>query len=335
MVTGTVRARPDRAASTPVGQGSWPARTDTHNLRSAGRPHVVAHRGNSSVAPENTLAAFESALRAGADWLEVDVHLTRDGRVVVLHDETLDATTDGSGWLRELESSCLTDLDAGGWFAAAYAGQRVPMLADVLALLARFPGRGALVEFKSVWSVSQLAPVVAAVRASGVADRVVVQSFSITTVEGLQQLAPDLPRALLTLLPGPNAGPLCERLGLAAYNPYIAGLLRSPEVVAQVHDAGAALWAWTVDEPALWSWLLGAGVDGAITNRPDRLNGWLAAVLPQPPPPREELERMAIRQGHRTAAPESATPAALPRWAQATAAPDSVEWERLASELAR
>ena len=111
---------------------------------------VVAHRGNSAVAPQNTLAAFEAAWRAGADCVEMDVQLTADGRVVVIHDDTVDATTDGTGAVSSYTLAEIRSLDAGAWFSPAYAGQRVPTFDEVVAFLRR-RDIDLLLEFKDAW----------------------------------------------------------------------------------------------------------------------------------------------------------------------------------------
>ena len=103
-------------------------------LRLGERPRVIAHRGFSGVAPENTLAAFRRAIEIGADMIEVDVALTGDGHVVCLHDETLDRTTDGQGLLAAATFEEVRRLDAGSWFAPELAGEKVPTLAEVLDL---------------------------------------------------------------------------------------------------------------------------------------------------------------------------------------------------------
>ena len=99
---------------------------------------VIAHRGASSYAPENTLAAFDLALAMGARHLELDVHLSSDGHVVVIHDDTVDRTTNGSGTVTGHTLAALQELDAGSWFGAAFAGARIPTLDEVLA---RYQGR--------------------------------------------------------------------------------------------------------------------------------------------------------------------------------------------------
>src|ERR687886_2515618 len=97
-----------------------------------GRVWVVGHRGAMGHCPENTLASFERALELGADWIELDVHLSRDGALVVIHDESLDRTTDGHGLVKDHTLAELKRLDAGAWFGAAFAGQGIPTLDEVL-----------------------------------------------------------------------------------------------------------------------------------------------------------------------------------------------------------
>ncbi|MEZ0166856.1 glycerophosphodiester phosphodiesterase [Kineococcus sp. LSe6-4] len=276
--------------------------------RPSGRPLVVAHRGSSASAPENTLAAFEAALRAGADLLELDVRLDGDGVPVVLHDETLDRTTDRSGAVADLPSSAVRAADAGAWFSPAFAGQRVPTLREVVDLVALHGSGGLLVEFKGTWSPAAVAGAVATLRTAGVAGRSVVQSFEVETVAALRDVAPDVRRALLVLTPGSppapgalgqslrdlahdpftalstpvgqaraEAGRAVADLGVVAVNPYVGGLVASPHVVAEYHAAGVATYPWTVDEPRLWADLLRHGVDGIITDDPGRLRGFLDA----------------------------------------------------------
>lgn len=244
----------------------------------SGRPAVVAHRGSSSVAPQNTLAAFEAAWRAGADAVELDVHLTADRRVVVLHDERVDATTDGTGAVADLPLDAVRSLDAGSWFSPAFAGQRVPTFEEVLGLLATRPGTDLLVELKGVWSPDDARLVTKEVDAAGMAGRVVVQSFWPPTVAALRDAAPHLARGLLLALRPDSTDELlevCAGLGVAACNPERDLLGREPGLVEVLHGAGLAVHVWTADDA--WSDLLDLGVDGIVTNRPDRLAGWLDA----------------------------------------------------------
>ncbi|WP_432497915.1 glycerophosphodiester phosphodiesterase [Kineococcus gypseus] len=308
----------------------------------ARRPLVVAHRGYSAVAPENTLAAFEAALRAGADLLELDVHLDAAGVPVVLHDGNLERTTDVTGPVGSAPVQRLREADAGSWFSPAFAGQRVPTLAAVAELTARHGGAGLLVELKGGWSTAGAARVADVVRAAGLGAASVLQSFERATVAALRDAAPDLRRALLVLHPGEDLTgaeltaryveamrdpftALCSapgqararaeearaELGVVACNPFAGAVAARPEVVAEYHAAGVATHPWTVDDPVLWAELVRAGVDGIITNDPARLRGWLDAraegptAQDVPPLERAELVRRALpapRRGRRLVA---------------------------------
>ncbi|GEN81088.1 glycerophosphodiester phosphodiesterase [Actinotalea fermentans] len=263
---------------------------------------VIAHRGNSWVAPENTLAAFEAAWRAGADSIELDVHLTADREVVVIHDDTVDATTDGSGAVGELALADVRALDAGAWFGTGFAGQRVPTFAEVLAFLGERAGIELLLELKGSWSADDVRLVTEPLAAAGLTDRVIGQSFWPGTVAALGEVAPELRRGLLVLetaaaladvpadlralLPeAPTTAALvdlCRELGVVTCNPYGPLLARQPDLVPALHAAGLQVMVWTLDEEADWAAAREATVDAVITNRPDRLAGWLATTAAAP-----------------------------------------------------
>ncbi|MFE5307979.1 glycerophosphodiester phosphodiesterase [Isoptericola sp. NPDC056605] len=240
------------------------------------RPRVVAHRGNSAVAPQNTLAAFEAAARAGADSLEIDVRLTVDGEVVVLHDDTVDATTNGSGKLTDLELREVRLLDAGSWFSPAYAGQRVPTFAEVIDLLRVRPRLDLLLEVKGAWSVQEVRRVTGPLREAGLAARTVAQSFWPETVAALRDADPGLRRGLLVTAARDDLVERCRELDVVMCNPQGTVLRDDPGVVARLHDAGLATAVWTLNEPEHWAAAVALGVDEIITDRPDRLAGWLA-----------------------------------------------------------
>lgn len=240
-------------------------------------PQVIAHRGNSSVAPQNTLAAFEAAWRAGADAIEIDVQLTADGDVVVIHDDTVDATTSGSGAVADLERSAIRALDAGSWFSPAFAGQRVPTFAEVIDLLQRRPGIGLLLELKGSWTVEGVRRVTGPLRFAGLTDRVVGQSFWPETVAALRDADPGLRRGLLVASLDDDLLAWCAELDVVTCNPLGTLLVEDPGLVRRLHDDGRAVSVWTLNEPAHWSAAVGLGVDGVITDRPDRLAGWLSA----------------------------------------------------------
>jgi glycerophosphoryl diester phosphodiesterase len=280
-------------------------------------PLVIAHRGYSAVAPENTLAAFEAALRCGAHMVETDLHPAADGTAVLIHDDDVDATTGGSGRVSDLGPAELARLDAGSWFSTAYRGQRVPLLADLLNLLAEHPGAQLLLELKGVWGRAEVEGVLRDVRRSGALEQVVLQSFEVDTLTTVQQVAPQVRRAIL--LDDLDADALAQGralrrdLGVIACNPSVTCLAARPAAVAELHAAGLAVWPWTVNEAALWRVLVEAGVDGVITNRPDGLLGWLEARQDARPEPADLLLAALAQRGRAVPAlvpPPAADPVA-------------------------
>ena len=158
-------------------------------------PRLVCHRGASVVAPENTFAAAEAAVRGGGHVVELDVRESADGVLYVLHDKTLDRTTDGTGPIHLLQSSEIDALDAGRWFSPEFEGQRVPRLDAYLDVL-RALGAGAYVEIK--WCDTTRAA--GLIRESGIADEVFTFSFKPEMRDGMRRAAPDIRQVILLSL---------------------------------------------------------------------------------------------------------------------------------------
>ncbi|WP_335940691.1 glycerophosphodiester phosphodiesterase [Streptomyces sp. PTD5-9] len=254
-------------------------------IRPAGSPlTVIAHRGASSAAPENTLVSDEIARRGGAEFIENDVQPSKDGVPYVLHDGTVDRTTDGKGAVRDLTSAQLDALDAGSWFGPAYTGARIPTLAAQLDDL-RTRGGNLLLEIKGAHTRDEVATIVKTVRDHGMTDRVFVQSFEVDALKYAYELAPELPLGLLRSSLDADPVALSKELHLASYNPSDGALAKRPGVVADLHRAGVAVMVWTVDSAARWQALEDGGVDGVITNRPAELTGWNAARQQERPTP--------------------------------------------------
>ncbi|NDU77535.1 glycerophosphodiester phosphodiesterase [Actinomadura sp. DSM 109109] len=246
----------------------------------------VAHRGASAYAPENTLAAFRLARVMKADMFELDVQETKDHQLVLMHDATLARTTDAervypgrAPWrVADFTLAEIGRLDAGGWFAARYAGERVPTLGQALDAM-RGQGLGLLLEIKNPALYPGIERRVAAelrrypswLRPDPRERRLAVQSFDWESVRRFHAVLPDVPTGLLG---APKAADLPK---LAAYadqvNPAFAGLTAS--YVEGVHDAGMDVLTWTVDDPGAMERAVGLDVDGIITNRPDVLSGVL------------------------------------------------------------
>lgn len=225
-------------------------------------PFLWAHRGASGSAPENTLAAFRAAEAAGADGIELDVQLSRDGVPVVLHDDTVDRTTDGAGRADRLLLRELKSLDAGGWFDPAFAGEPLPTLEEVL----RWAG-GRLrlnVEIK----VSAAAFAVLELLRSFPLARVLVSSFEHGLLESLRRSDPDL--SLAFLLDSPfwrRVLGRAEACGAESLNPRHDRVSRN--LVVACHRLGMAVYPWTVDDPRRLEVLCRLGVDGVFTNVPE------------------------------------------------------------------
>ena len=239
-------------------------------------PVTAAHRGYSSVNPENTLAAYAAAMKAGAEYVEIDVHTTADDVPVVLHDQTVDRTTDGTGDVEFLRSPDIGSLDAGSWFSPAFTGEKVPTFAQVLDLMDT-GSSDLLLEIKGPETREEVDRTVDMILEAGLEDRVVLQSFDEKALEYAYDRAPQIPLGLLrgTLDADPVA--TAERLHTTYYNPSGAALSTRPSVVEDLNAAGVGVFVWTIDSPADWTRFTDLGVEGMITNRPGAFVGWKAA----------------------------------------------------------
>lgn len=245
------------------------------------RPRLFAHRGGSALAPENTLVAFGNGLRLGADRLELDVHATADGVVVVLHDPTLDRTTDGSGPVRESSLADLRRLDAGFHFVddrgdRSFRGRevRVPTFAE---LLSTFPDTTLNVEIKQR-EPEIVGAVLAEMDRAGARARVLLAAEDPAVMERIRQLAPDVATSSSVA----DVLDFFERLEsgrLAGHRPPGTALQIPPswegrdlvtaESVRAAHAVGLEVHVWTIDDPGEIARLLRLGVDGIVTDRPD------------------------------------------------------------------
>jgi glycerophosphoryl diester phosphodiesterase len=234
-------------------------------------PPIIGHRGARALAPENTLAGLRCAAARGAQWVEIDIRLTRDQVPVVLHDATLERTTTGSGALAAATLPDLAGLDAGGWFGPAFVGEPVPTLARYLAAAAAL-GMGVNLELKADGSDPAMLAArtveVARARWPAAAPPLLLTSFEPRCLEALADLAPDWPRGLLMGTVRPDWRSLAERLGVTVLAVDQAAL--EQEQVVELGASGRAVLAYTVNLPArartLWDW----GVASVFTDCPGR-----------------------------------------------------------------
>jgi glycerophosphoryl diester phosphodiesterase len=233
-----------------------------------GRTLVFGHRGASAYAPMNTLPAFELAAEQGADGIELDVHRTRDGHAVVIHDFTIDATTNGTGTVTEMTLEQLKALDAGSWFGPEFAGTPMPTLDEVFEAVGR--RLYVNVEIKSLsLQTDGIEQVVAdAILRADLKERVIVSSFNPLALIRFRQMLPDVP---LGFLHAPNVPRLpSEMIAELTYeldHPFHEMI--DSDYVAQMRQNGIRINTWTVNDPARALELRALGVDLLITDKPD------------------------------------------------------------------
>ncbi|MDN6429254.1 MAG: glycerophosphoryl diester phosphodiesterase [Propionibacterium sp.] len=236
-------------------------------------PRILAHRGASSLAPENTMAAFVKAMEVGAHWIEFDVDIMGDGTLLVMHDHTLDRTTSGRGGYYDKGFSDLRKLDAGAWFSDVYRFEPVPEAADVLEFLNATGMHGNL-EIKPCLGGEELRERVIETLVHSVdvltdQDNFLVSSFDHDLLARFGAERPDIDLAWLVDPDDPEHGewrPGATALGCRAINPGDEGLTEA--TVAQMLEAGFEVNVWTVDSVARARELAGWGVTGIFTNRP-------------------------------------------------------------------
>jgi glycerophosphoryl diester phosphodiesterase len=238
---------------------------------------IVAHRGASAIEAENTLSAFEAALRAGADAVELDVRLTADGIPVVLHDPDVSATTDGTGLVHTLTLSEVKRLDASGGRGPR---QEVPTVAEALELAAGHPGAAVDLEIKNLPGEpgfdspkeAVLQACLEALTVSGFSGDVLVSSFNWLTIERSKELAPDLRTGFLTigLIDARAALVYATQSGHDFVLPQTPALLAAgEEFVREAHAQGVRVGTWVADEEELLTTLFGWGVDAVASNDPE------------------------------------------------------------------
>lgn len=232
-------------------------------------PLIIAHRGASAVAPEGTRSAIREAIRAGADMVELDVQMTRDGRLMIFHDDRLERTTDGSGCLSEMRYPQAARLDAGSWFHPRFAGEHVLLVSQAVRL---FPQRMRInLELKrTTHRQALLRRFTRVVRWTRVARRLLVSSFDPALLEPLRHR---LRCALLCRREPDRSLRQAVRLGCAAWHPHVS--LATPHWIRRAHRAGLKVNVWVVDDPDKARQLLRWGVDGMLTNDPARLRAAL------------------------------------------------------------
>ncbi|MBN2355820.1 glycerophosphodiester phosphodiesterase [candidate division KSB1 bacterium] len=234
-----------------------------NELKSA-NPDIIAHRGASACAPENTMAAFDKAMQAGADWIELDVQLSGDGVAVVLHDASVDRTTNGRGFLTDFTLAELRQLDAGSYFSPAFSNERIPTLNEVLEQLA--PNIRLDIEIKSsVGGLDTLATVLQILEDTGQGRNCAVTSFDLEIVRACKMQEPDL-----------SCGLIFDEMPEYLFDEHmdiwaIEHHLLSDALMERARASGRTVFVWTAHHDADVRRMLELGVDGIICDDPARV----------------------------------------------------------------
>ncbi|MFB6468882.1 glycerophosphodiester phosphodiesterase [Cytobacillus sp. Hz8] len=232
----------------------------------------VAHRGASGYAPENTIAAFDKAVEMKADYIEIDVQRSKDGKLVIIHDTTVDRTTDGTGKVKDLTFEQLRALDAGSFKGEQFKGEKIPTFDEILD---RYHGKtGILIELKT----PELYPGIEESVAQELKERnldhpqnekIIIQSFNFESMEKMNELLPKVPIGVLTSSQADASEQALKEFSAYAdyFNPSYG--IVSEDLVEQVHSLGLKISSWTVSNQETANFLLSMDVDAIITNYPD------------------------------------------------------------------
>ncbi len=227
---------------------------------------IIAHRGASSYAPENTFAAFDRAFESGARHVELDVHSSRDGHIVVHHDDTLDRTTNGSGPVAEHTLADLKKLDAGSWFNPEFSNEKIPTLEEVLLQYKeKFYFH---IEIKG-YSPTLISQVLKLIEKHALENRVTITSFKKAYLEETLQLSPTTHTGWLVKEVNEAVIKEARRIGIRQICP--KATLMTPELVSHIHNEGFEVRAWGVSNEALMHQVIQSGAEGMTINFPDIL----------------------------------------------------------------
>jgi len=230
---------------------------------------IHAHRGASSMYPENTMESFSAAIEQGADCIELDVHLTKDGHIVVAHDARLERVSNGSGYINDFTLEELKSLDFSRLFPSGPAC-RIPRLSEVFRLVK--PSALMLnIELKTTERLYPELPEKLNAMACdyGMEERVIYSSFNHYSLQAIKKINASAKIGLLYELAMVDPWVYAKYTGADAIHPHYSVVAALPETVARCHENGVLVNVWTVDDPQIIKLMLKCGVDGIITNKPD------------------------------------------------------------------
>ena len=229
---------------------------------------IIGHRGGAAGYPENTFASFKKAVEIGADGVEFDVHLTKDKKLVVIHDERVDRTTNGSGYIKDLTLRELKNLDAGSYFSPKFAGERILTLEEALELtrssnLINIEIKNNIIKYKQIER-----EVVSIIKKMNLESKVICSSFNHYSIALVKQLSPEIKTGLLYVSRLYKPWIYAKRMGVEAIHPHYYSL--SSDIINHCHKNNIKVHAWTIDDKNALKQVISKGVDTIITSYPER-----------------------------------------------------------------
>lgn len=232
----------------------------------------IAHRGFAGIYPENTMRAFIGAVKAGCDGIETDVHMTKDGVLVICHDETIDRTTNGTGYINSYNYSDLSKFDAGIKCGQEFSEEKIPTLDDLFDfvkdkdLLINIELKNNIINYDGMEE-----KVIEKIYQYNLKDNVILSSFNHYSMLKVKEIDSDIKTGLLYMAGIFNVHEYAKRCKADAIHPIYLSVL-DENIVKEIHRGGIAINAWTVNEESDMKKLIDLGIDGIITNYPNKLN---------------------------------------------------------------
>ncbi len=239
---------------------------------------IYAHRGSSGTHPENTMVAFKEAERVGAEGIELDVHYTKDDELVVIHDNTVDRTTDGRGFVRAMTLEQILSLDAGKSFSRKFKGEKIPRFEDVLDWI-QTTDLLLNVELKyvAIDYVNFEEKVLQEIEKRDLSERVVISSFNHEALKKIHDLNPEIETAILYMERLYEPWNYAKTVGATAIHPFIDGV--DPQLIATSEKSGCPVRVFTVNDGKMIGGLMQAGSSGVITDFPEQAIGIRNSLL--------------------------------------------------------
>jgi glycerophosphoryl diester phosphodiesterase len=225
---------------------------------------ITGHRGASGIAPENTISAIKQAISDGADFIEIDIHLTKDEHIILMHDEHVDRTTNGKGLVRDLTFTEIRKLNAGSWFDPKFVGERVPALKEVIELV-----KGRLhvnIEIKSnAFLPAHIEKLIQLIHDSDFKEHCILTSFQRSYIEMIHHISPELRTGLImNYMPHPRKMLFEDSFDVLSCNYQLV----NRDMVNALHSSEKEIHVWTVNEKEDFFQMKEYGVDNVITNFP-------------------------------------------------------------------